>query len=253
MGQCCCCGTYKPSEQDEIVLPNTPADPKLPEKSEEKALIMDYDKSFTVYTSTTDPRKILKHHAQLLLTVTPRDQSNLFITQTPIAWKVLDFPPQSDIQLNFKWHAEQGFAVSGRFENSIPVPSGQSGVLTVMGGGPVWNVIQGRRGKIMARNETGIPQTFTLGSIDENDDFEAFVRFIATPTGGAITADPAVMLQIYTVTNYQPGRPLSQVDSNAFLLKKYDQTAGPVDITNMQNGTSFLVHSGATGRLAIDH
>ena len=49
----------------------------------------------------------------------------------------------------------------------------------------------------MAQNETGIPQTFSLGeciypqrsynihqslgSVDEEDQFEAFVRFTATP------------------------------------------------------------------------
>ncbi|KAI0791698.1 hypothetical protein C8Q75DRAFT_46409 [Abortiporus biennis] len=50
-------------------------------------------KSFTIYTSTADPSNQLKHNAQIVLTVTPKNQrhDDLFISQTPLAWKVFDF------------------------------------------------------------------------------------------------------------------------------------------------------------------
>ncbi|KAJ3479806.1 hypothetical protein NLI96_g8796 [Meripilus lineatus] len=250
MGQFCCHGTYKPSEDDEVVLPSVqpPSRPDPPEKDPPRfETTMDTSKTFTIYTSTTDPRKTLNHQAQILLTVTPRDQSNLFITQTPLAWKVFDFPPQSDMQVQIKWHSEFVSLCS------IPVSPGQSGVLAMQGGGAVWENIQGQqRTKLTARNETAVPQTFTLGSVDEEDNFEGFVRFTPTPSGGAIIADPAVMLQIYTVTNYKQGQTLSQVDSAAFLLKKYNQQAGPIDLTTLPAGKSLLLSSGPTGRLTLE-
>lgn len=66
-----------------------------------------------------------------------------------------------------------------------------------MGPGVIWNTVTGKRGAVMARNETRMPQVFSLGkchiqdirvvlisptgSVDEDDHFEGFVRFVATP------------------------------------------------------------------------
>lgn len=71
MGQCCCCGGYKPSEDEDTTLPNTL--PNLEEKPAETPypVMASYDKTFTIYTSTTDPRKILKHQTQVcIITIT---------------------------------------------------------------------------------------------------------------------------------------------------------------------------------------
>ncbi|KAH8072265.1 hypothetical protein BXZ70DRAFT_964220 [Cristinia sonorae] len=210
------------------------------------------DKTFTIYTSTANSRKSLKHPTQIVLTVTSRNQGELFVTETPLVWKVLDFTAQSDSQHTIVWHSDPAFAVTGRGEQSTHIPVGSSGVLANVGPGVVWNTIQGKRGYVMARNETKMPQTFTLGAVDGDDVFEGFVRFVATPPGGAISTEPAVMLQAYTVTGYNPGKPLSQVDSNAFIFRKYDGTPQPLDLTTLTDDTAFMLSSESSGRLALE-
>ncbi|KAH8101484.1 hypothetical protein BXZ70DRAFT_933406 [Cristinia sonorae] len=138
-------------------------------------------KTFTIYTSTANPRKSLKHPTQIVLTVTPRKQSELFVSQTPLVWKVLEFTAQSDTQHTVVWHEDPAFAVTGRGEQSTHVSVGNSGVLVNVGPSVVWNTAQGRRGIVMARNETRMPQTFSLGAVDEDDVYEGFVRFVSTP------------------------------------------------------------------------
>ncbi|CAL1696919.1 unnamed protein product [Somion occarium] len=210
------------------------------------------DKTFTIYTSTSQPRKVLRNPTQIVLTVTPRSQKDLFVSQTPVAWKVLEFSPRSDTPRTITWNADPAFSVIGGGGQSIAVPVGNSSVLRSQGGGVWWDSTQGRRGQIMARNETPIPQSFSLGSVDEDDEFSAFVRFPPTPPGGAISIDPAIMLQAYTVTGYKEGQSLSQVDSNSFIFRKYDGSPLPVDLSTLQNGTSFLLSSEPSGRLVLE-
>jgi len=210
------------------------------------------DKRFTIYTTTADSRKVLKHATQIVLTVTPRKQGDLFVNQTPLVWKVLDFAPRSDLEYTIDWHADPAFAVTGAGEQSTQVALGMSGILKNLGGGVAWSVSQGKRGSVMARNETPVPRTFTLGSVDEDDQFEGFVRFTPTSAGGAVNPEPAVMLQAYTVTGYQVGRPLSQVDSSSFIFRKYDGTPLPLDLTTLVNNTSLLLSSEPSGRLTLE-
>ncbi|TCD71427.1 hypothetical protein EIP91_010133 [Steccherinum ochraceum] len=215
------------------------------------------DKTFTIYTSTANSRKVLKRHTQILLTVTPCDQKDLFVSQTPLAWKVLDFAPQSDISYTIVWQADPAFAIVGT-ETSTHVSLrafmqlGSSGVLKVMGGGTQWSSAQGRRGYVMARNETPIPRAFTLGSVNEDDDFEGFVRFAPTPAGSAVMVEPAVMLQAYTVTGYRPGKLLSQVDSSSFIFRKFDDSPSPLNLATLQNGTALNLSSEPSGRLVLE-
>ncbi|KAI0075915.1 hypothetical protein K474DRAFT_1663678 [Panus rudis PR-1116 ss-1] len=227
----------------------TPATPQLSETT----TMTSGGKSFTIYTSTAEARKVLKHNTQIVLTVTPKgSQKDLFISQTPIAWKVLDFSPRNDLQYNITWHADPAFAVIGRFESNTHVSPGNSGVLKIQGGGAIWGSAQGKRGQVMARNETPIPQTFTLGSVDEDDNFESFVRFPPTPSGGAVSVEPASYLQAYTVTGYKEGQLLSQTDSNSFIFRKYDGSPLPIDLTTLQDGHAFLLSSEPSGRLVLE-
>ncbi|KAJ3479805.1 hypothetical protein NLI96_g8799 [Meripilus lineatus] len=189
---------------------NTP--PRTPEFN--SRLTIDPDEGFQHFKkikkgkifmiSTSVGSQGLGQATQLLITVTPRGQSELFVQYTPLAWQVFDFA-------------------------------------------------------LGALNESGMPQTFTLGSVhtvnrhwpDETDIFEGFVAFPVRSREGIVT-EPAVMLQVYNVTGYTPGQPLRKADSSAFLFKGADQQAKPIDLTTLQDETSFLLSSGSNGELSLE-
>jgi len=130
-------------------------------------------KKLVIYTSTDDPTKKLKSATQILLTLTPiTEQSKLFESQTPIAWKVIPFAPYRDaittIDLNLKFCFS---AVSQSGKNVVTADSGvivqvrNSVVLENVAGSIVWAKLPDLNiagDVIVARNETTVPKTFAL-------------------------------------------------------------------------------------------
>ncbi|KAL4244217.1 hypothetical protein ABKN59_009869 [Abortiporus biennis] len=212
-------------------------------------------KSFTIYTSTADPSNQLKHNAQIVLTVTPKNQrhDDLFISQTPLAWKVFDFASFSDILYEVNWSDGIGFSVASRAGGYIPVQLGQSGVLQAQAGNPYWEVSPiGTRGKVVARNETRTPQTFVLGSIDNDELFEPMVKFPSTAASQTSPpVDPPVMLQAWAASNVKVGQPLSQSLSTAYLLKRWDNTPQPINLAQLADGASIQLSTGRNGLSAL--
>ncbi|TCD71434.1 hypothetical protein EIP91_010140 [Steccherinum ochraceum] len=206
----------------------------------------EHTKELTLYASTADS------HRLLVLTVTPRDQTELFINHTPLAWKVFDFPAHTDIGYTVAWNSDSIFSLTGRNIYSTPVPNGTSAVLKASGGGGVhWTTTPGRPNRIIARHETATPQTFILGSSNKDGDFEGFVQFTPTTTDAGVVTEPATMLQVYVVTGYKPGDLLRRQDSESYVLRSDDGAPQPLDLTTQPQKFRMKVFTEASGRAAI--
>ncbi|KAJ3479813.1 hypothetical protein NLI96_g8800 [Meripilus lineatus] len=261
-----------------------------PRTPEYDPISIDPDEGFRSFTTIANGKKFmistsagsqsLRQATQLLITVTPRSQSGLFVEYTPLAWKVLDFASSGQYELNgipslflslstclsSNHDRSPAFAVNEHNKDSdqfTPVTPGEARVLQKGSRGMQWMPMDfpgQQQHELIAQNESGIPQTLILGSVhtmdpqwpDETDVFEGFVVFHVR-SREVIVTEPAVMLQVYNVTGYTPGQPLRKADSSAFLFKGADQQAKPIDLTTLQDGTSFLLSSGSSGELSLEY
>ena len=130
---CLCCGRNNKSDFSVIQPPTSDIHPMIQHPTSDIHPIIQHPtpdihktsttkpaKKLTIYTSTDDPAKKLKSATQvcpnasfplvsnislhqILLTLTPVDQSQLFESQTPIAWKVFRYREFKGYVLLMTW------------------------------------------------------------------------------------------------------------------------------------------------------
>lgn len=222
-------------------------------------------KKLTIYTSTDDPAKKLKAATQILLTLTPVDQSQLFKSQTPIAWKIIPFAPRCDAIKSVD--LDSGFAFSPISRSGNDVITADIGaiiqprskvVLQDVAGSLEWSppiTLHVPDEVIIARNECLVPKTFALCSVDDAMiNFKPLVLFnTALAAEEEVETRPPVMLQAYPVSKYEEGQILGADHQANFLFRNYKEEAKPINISNYgKKNITFQVYSDHTGRVKIN-
>ncbi|KAJ3479587.1 hypothetical protein NLI96_g8948 [Meripilus lineatus] len=131
-------------------------------------------KLITIYTSTENSSKTLKHQARVSLIIAPAGNYC-----EPIVWKVLDISRRSEFRVLLSWCYTPAVAVPVQ-DTSFDIQTihpGQCGIYRREGVHPAWSpdyVPICENNKIAARNEDDIPHRFILGSVDEEHGFQKF-------------------------------------------------------------------------------
>jgi len=221
-------------------------------------------KKLTIYTSTDDPAKKLKSATQILLTLTPVNQSQLFESQTPIAWKIIPFAPYCETVKFVDLHS--GFAFSPISRSGHDVITADIGaiiqprnkvVLQDVAGSLEWSppiTLHVPDEVIIARNECLVPKTFALCSVDDAMiNFNPLVLFNkALAAEEEVETRPPVMLQAYPVSKYEEGQILGVDHQENFLFRDKEE-AKPINISEYGKDTiTFQVYSDHTGRVKIN-
>jgi len=222
------------------------------------------EKTLTIYTSTDNPKKKLKAPTQILLTLTPVDQSKLFKAHTPVAWKVLTFPPGGDIQKSVKLHTGVGFSSVSITEDDIIRPGIDITIqprhvapLEHVAGTLMWNnpLPLNIPGEIIAaRNASGVPKSFALCTVDDYENkYEILVHLGTTPNDQVVEVGLPVMLQAYAVANYKEGKLLSVENQSDYLFSSWKNEPQPIDITGFSKNAVFHLYSDNTGKIKLDN
>jgi len=221
-------------------------------------------KKLVIYTSTDDPTKKLKSATQILLTLTPvADQSKLFESQTPIAWKILPFAPYRDATSTID--VNQSFSFSVVSQSGTDVVTADSGaivqvrssvVLEDVAGSIEWTMLNSldiAGDVIMARNETPVPKTFALCEVDDSmKRFRPLVLFKSVLSSQEVVTSPPVALQAYAVAGYEEGQILGADRRNDFLLKDYKGAPSPIDIREVGKSLTLQLFSDHAGKIKLN-
>jgi len=222
------------------------------------------EKNLTIYTSTDNPRKKLKAPTQILLTLTPADQSKLFNQYTPVAWKVITIPPNGDIQKSVKLHSGVGFSSVTINDDDlirpgidITVQLRQEVPLEVIAGTLMWTDPRSLTTPgefVAARNASGVPKSFALCTVDDYEEkFLPLVHLGTTPNDNVVETGLPVMLQAYAVSGYKEGQLLSADNKNDFLFASWKKEPQPIDVTGFGKNAVFHLYSDNTGKIKLDN
>jgi len=213
--------------------------------------------------------KTLEFPTQFAVSFTPLDVTQLYISQYPCAWKVLDFAPSgggNHPSITETWTQLFGFAVDQTNVNNIVSPSdwrsvalGQTTTLTGTGGAytltaPTPVPPPPGQHTLFAINSADKLLPMSIGTVTaDGKHYSPVLQWKKVPVGQTIVGNVTPLMQIYAVQGYQAGTLIQAALQNSGLFKDDAATPQPIDVLNLANDSYWNFYSvPGTGELKVE-